>query len=157
MKPSFALVIFILLIAVAIGIIIAEIAPGRGDGLKGLATGRDAIAMTRDFVTTLYGAAETAVARGRNLKDTMAKFTSLTNADFIVRMGAHEAPIYGNRVLDLLERAKTNLCRKYDFPLQQPTIVEIFPDQKDFGVRTFGIPDNPGYLGVCFGSVITAS
>lgn len=92
-----------------------------------------------------------------NLKDTMAKFTSLTNADFIVRMGAHEAPIYGNRVLDLLERAKTNLCRKYDFPLQQPTIVEIFPDQKDFGVRTFGIPDNPGYLGVCFGSVITAN
>ncbi len=26
--------------------------------------------MTRDFVTTLYGAAESAVARGRNLKDT---------------------------------------------------------------------------------------
>ena len=48
------------------------IAPGRGDALKGIATGRDAIAMTRDFVTTLYGAAETAVARGRNLKETMA-------------------------------------------------------------------------------------
>ena len=30
------------------------IAPGRGDALKGLATGRDAIAMTRDFVTTLF-------------------------------------------------------------------------------------------------------
>ena len=40
------------------------IAPGRGDALKGLATGREAIAMTRDFVTTLYGAAESAVARG---------------------------------------------------------------------------------------------
>jgi glyoxylase-like metal-dependent hydrolase (beta-lactamase superfamily II) len=34
------------------------IAPGRGDALKGIATGREAIAMTRDFVTTLYGAAE---------------------------------------------------------------------------------------------------
>ena len=33
------------------------IAPGRGDALKGLSTGRDAIAMTRDFVTSLYGAA----------------------------------------------------------------------------------------------------
>src|SRR5580692_9329095 len=48
------------------------IAPGRGDALKGLATGRDAIAMTRDFVTTLYGAAESAVAKGSNLKATMA-------------------------------------------------------------------------------------
>ena len=40
------------------------IAPGRGDALKGLATGRDAIAMTRDFVTTLYGAAETLGRQG---------------------------------------------------------------------------------------------
>jgi glyoxylase-like metal-dependent hydrolase (beta-lactamase superfamily II) len=48
------------------------IAPGRGDALKGIATGRDAIAMTRDFVTTLYGAAATAVAKGCNLKETMA-------------------------------------------------------------------------------------
>ena len=29
------------------------IAPGRGDALKGVATARDAIAMTRDFVTSL--------------------------------------------------------------------------------------------------------
>src|SRR4030081_3364810 len=48
------------------------IAPGRGDALKGIATGRDAIAMTRDFVTSLFGAAETAVAKGCNLKETMA-------------------------------------------------------------------------------------
>lgn len=44
------------------------IAPGRGDALKGLATTREAIAMTRDFVATLYGAAEASVARGRSLK-----------------------------------------------------------------------------------------
>lgn len=48
------------------------IAPGRGDALKGLETGRDAIAMTRDFVTTLYGAAESSVAKGRSLKESMA-------------------------------------------------------------------------------------
>ena len=47
------------------------IAPGRGDALKGVATVRDAVAMTRDFVTTLYGAAETSVARGRTLKESM--------------------------------------------------------------------------------------
>ncbi len=46
--------------------------PGRGDALQGEATVREAIAMTRDFVTTLYGAAELSVARGRSLKETMA-------------------------------------------------------------------------------------
>ena len=58
------------------------IAPGRGDALKGIATGRDAIAMTRDFVTTLYGAAEAAVARGRNLKETMAASREVMDPKF---------------------------------------------------------------------------
>ncbi len=34
------------------------IAPGRGDALKGQTMVRESIAMTRDFITTLYGAAE---------------------------------------------------------------------------------------------------
>ncbi|MGO3931199.1 MBL fold metallo-hydrolase [Rhodopseudomonas pseudopalustris] len=46
------------------------IAPGRGDALKGLETTREAIAMTRDFVGTLYGAAEISAAKGRSLKET---------------------------------------------------------------------------------------
>ena len=58
------------------------IAPGRGDALKGVATGRDAIAMTRDFVTSLYGAAETAVAKGRNLKETMAATREVMDPKF---------------------------------------------------------------------------
>ena len=91
------------------------------------------------------------------LQETMAKFATLTNADFVVRMATNEAVIYGGRALALLTRAKTNLCAKYGFELTTPTIVEIFPNQKDFGVRTFGMPGNPGYLGVCFGAVITAN
>ena len=92
-----------------------------------------------------------------NLHQTMAKFTTLTNQDFLVRMGKHEAAVYGGRVLDLLSRARSNLCAKYDIDIKRPTIVEIFPEQKDFAVRTFGMPGNPGYLGVCFGSVVTAN
>jgi tetratricopeptide (TPR) repeat protein len=91
------------------------------------------------------------------LKDKLAKFRTLTNADFIVRMGTNEAPVYGERVLALLSRAKSNLVEKYGITLSRPTIVEIFPEQRDFGVRTFGIPDNPGFLGVCFGAVVTAN
>lgn len=91
------------------------------------------------------------------LRDQMVKFQTLSNADFIIRMSTHEAALYGDRVLDLMARARETLCAKYGVELTQPTTVEIFPEQKDFAVRTFGMPGNPGYLGVCFGPVITAN
>ncbi len=91
------------------------------------------------------------------LHDTMASFASLTNQDFVLRMSPHEAAVYGAGALALLERAKTTLCAKYGLDLRQRTTVEIFPEQKDFAVRTFGMPGDPGYLGVCFGNVITAN
>jgi tetratricopeptide (TPR) repeat protein len=91
------------------------------------------------------------------LHDTMRKFTTLTNQEFVLRMGSHEAAVFGGRVLELLTRARSNLCAKYGLEVKRPTIVEVFPEQKDFAVRTFGMPGNPGYLGVCFGSVITAN
>jgi tetratricopeptide (TPR) repeat protein len=91
------------------------------------------------------------------LRDTMRKYAALTNAHFLVRMDSREAAIYGPRVLELLAAARTRLTAKYGLQLAERTTVEIFASQKDFGVRTFGMPDNPGYLGVCFGSVITAN
>ena len=56
--------------------------PGRGDALVGRQTVREGIAMTRDFVATLYGAAEIAVARGRDLKETMAATREVMDAKF---------------------------------------------------------------------------
>ncbi len=91
------------------------------------------------------------------LHDTMARFTTLTNARFAVRMASNEAGLYGGRVLALLDRAQAKLVAKYGLEPVAPTLVEIFADQKDFGVRTFGMPENPGYLGVCFGRVVTAN
>jgi Peptidase MA superfamily len=91
------------------------------------------------------------------LHDQMVKYQTLTNADFVVHMTPLEARLYGDSVLELLGRAKAALCSKYGVELTQPTTVDIFPEQKDFAVRTFGLPGNPGYLGVCFGSVITAN
>jgi glyoxylase-like metal-dependent hydrolase (beta-lactamase superfamily II) len=58
------------------------IAPGRGDALKGLSAAREAIAMTRDFVTTLYGAAEAAVAKGGTLKETMTATREVMDPKF---------------------------------------------------------------------------
>ena len=92
-----------------------------------------------------------------NLRDHLAKFKTLEQGRFIVRMEQREAAIYGRAVLDLLMQADLELCDKYGLKLEQPVILELFPDQQDFAVRTFGIPGGDGFLGVCFGNVITAN
>jgi glyoxylase-like metal-dependent hydrolase (beta-lactamase superfamily II) len=56
--------------------------PGRGDALTSGTQVREAIAMTRDFVTTLYGAAELSVARGRDLKQTFAATRAVMDPKF---------------------------------------------------------------------------
>ncbi len=92
-----------------------------------------------------------------NLKNHLEKFVTLKQDGILLRMDPKEAAIYGDRALALLVRAKHVLCEKYGLELTKPVIVEIFPDQHDFAVRTFGMPGGIGYLGVCFGNVITAN
>lgn len=91
------------------------------------------------------------------LREGLNKFRTLKRDLFIVRMEAREAEVYGTRVLDLLCHAKDVLSNKYAVQLEAPITVEIFPQQSDFAVRTFGMPGGAGYLGVCFGTVITAN
>ncbi|MEO8493496.1 MAG: tetratricopeptide repeat protein [Planctomycetota bacterium] len=91
------------------------------------------------------------------LQDNVAKFRTLRADGFLVRMDPREADIYGPLVIDLLSRAKERLCAKYDTTVADPVVVEIFPKQEDFAIRTFGLPGGAGFLGVCFGRVITAN
>ncbi|MEW4529884.1 tetratricopeptide repeat protein [Maioricimonas sp. JC845] len=90
------------------------------------------------------------------LRDELERFTTLEDEWFIIRMDPREAAIYGERVRDLLHRARTELCEKYGLELDGPVTVEIFPKADDFAVRTFEVPGVAGFLGVCFGRVITA-
>ena len=91
------------------------------------------------------------------LREVIARFRTLSSEHFTIRMDPREAEIYGQEALALLERAHATLTKKYGLTLREKTIVEIFPDQKDFAIRTFGLPGGAGYLGVCFGRVITAN
>ncbi|EMI56368.1 tetratricopeptide repeat protein [Rhodopirellula sallentina] len=91
------------------------------------------------------------------LYDRIKKFDTLQSGDIHVRMDPLEAELYGDAVLQLLGEANEVLCEKYDVEPDAPILVEIFPDQKDFAIRTFGLPGGAGYLGVCFGRVITAN
>lgn len=91
------------------------------------------------------------------LHKSIDKFKTIQNEHFILRMDEREAQIYGSRVMKLLEDARTTLSKKYDVTLTQPITVEIFNQQKDFAIRTFGLPGGAGYLGVCFGNVVTVN
>jgi tetratricopeptide (TPR) repeat protein len=91
------------------------------------------------------------------LQDNISKYRLLEADGFLVRMEAREAEIYGPLVLDLLQRAKEHLCDKYQVTIDDPVAVEIFAKQEDFAIRTFGLPGGAGFLGVCFGRVITAN
>ncbi len=100
---------------------------------------------------------DTAMYNLLNLRDELRNYETIEDDEFILRMAAHEAAVYGPRALDLLHRARATLCDKYGLELEGKVTVEIFDKPDDFAVRTFGMPGVVGYLGVCFGNVITAS
>jgi tetratricopeptide (TPR) repeat protein len=89
------------------------------------------------------------------LRKTLDSFTTLTGEHIELRMDRREADVYGDEALQLLEEAYTVLSTRYGSAPVQPLIVEIFPRADDFAVRTFDIPDVSGFLGVCFGHLIT--
>ncbi|MEZ6063757.1 MAG: peptidase MA family metallohydrolase [Planctomycetaceae bacterium] len=91
------------------------------------------------------------------LKDSLHRFATLENDRFVVRMNADEAAVYGDRVLQLLNEVHAEMTARYGYTPAEKTVVEIFDRPADFAVRTFGIPDVAGFLGVCFGKVITAN
>ncbi len=91
------------------------------------------------------------------LRDTLDRYETLEADGLVVRMDPEEAELYGDRVLALLLEARATLGSKYDVQIDQPILVEIFERRDDFAVRTFGLPGAEGFLGVCFGPVITAN
>lgn len=93
----------------------------------------------------------------KQLEAQLAKFATLEAPGFVIRMDAKESRIYGQEVVALLSEARNALTKKFEVELEEPIFVEIFPRQKDFAIRTFGMPGGAGFLGVCFGRLITAN
>ena len=91
------------------------------------------------------------------LRDNLSKFRELKDEHFVVRMDPSEADVYGPRVLALLGKARQTLAAKYGAEIASPVTVEIFPKPGDFAIRTFGLPGGAGFLGVCFGPVVTVN
>lgn len=91
------------------------------------------------------------------LRDRLNEFVVLEGDGIRLRMDEREAAIYGPRALAILEDAKAVMTAKYDIELPYEVLVEIFAKQSDFAIRTFAMPGGEGFLGVCFGPLITAA
>ncbi|MEM7011224.1 MAG: tetratricopeptide repeat protein, partial [Verrucomicrobiota bacterium] len=89
------------------------------------------------------------------LQKQLEDYGEIETPEFLVRMREDEIGIYGDRALEILEEASEVLCEKYHLELEEQTLVEFFAEQQDFAIRTFGELGGAGYLGVCFGTVIT--
>jgi tetratricopeptide (TPR) repeat protein len=89
------------------------------------------------------------------LREHLAKMPAQKQGPFLVRMAPREAAVYGDEVLALLGEARGAIDGRYGFANPKAVTVEIYPEQADFAVRTFGTPGGAGYLGVCFGNLVT--
>ncbi len=90
------------------------------------------------------------------LRDQMKTFETAERDGVRVRMAPLDMQVFGERALEISAEAKTMMAEKYQTPITFPVTVEIFPEQQDFAVRTFEMPGGEGFLGVCFGPLITA-
>jgi Tfp pilus assembly protein PilF len=88
------------------------------------------------------------------LRDLEKDFVLLEPPHFRVRLDRRERRWQEAEVLGLLDRAWTEMTRRYHFTPADPVLVEVFPLHSDFSVRTMGIP-GLGALGACFGRVVT--
>jgi tetratricopeptide (TPR) repeat protein len=71
----------------------------------------------------------------------------------ITRLEKDEAAVLEPYVLDLARRAIAAYTERYDFGLEEPVVVELYPNHDDFAVRTSGLP-GIGLLGVTFGYLV---
>ena len=89
------------------------------------------------------------------LHDEIDDYKIINGKNFIVRMESSEAELFGDRVVALLEKGERELHAKYGFTPSKPILVEFYPNQEDFAVRTLGFMGGDGFLGACFGLVVT--
>lgn len=71
----------------------------------------------------------------------------------ILRLHEDEQPIIESYVRDLVNRSIEIYTERYGYTLEEPVIVELYPDSDDFAVRTSGLP-GIGLLGVTFGYLV---
>ena len=86
--------------------------------------------------------------------DKVDHYVTLRDGDVVMRLDPKEAPVLREYAMALAKQALSTLGGRYEFTPRGPILIEIFPKQDDFAVRTLGLPGMVGALGVCFGRVV---
>ncbi|MGE3955675.1 MAG: tetratricopeptide repeat protein [Vicinamibacterales bacterium] len=89
------------------------------------------------------------------MMDTLDKFVTVRDGDFVIRMDKADAAVMQDEVLALTKDAMAAMTKRYNFTPKGPILIEIFPKHDDFAVRNVGLPGMIGALGACFGRVVT--
>jgi tetratricopeptide (TPR) repeat protein len=87
--------------------------------------------------------------------DKVDKFDTIADGDVIMKFSPEETAVMREHALPLAKEALATLQKRYNFTVQGPILIEMFPVHDDFAVRTLGLPGMVGALGVCFGKVVT--
>lgn len=87
--------------------------------------------------------------------DTLNTYNEIDTGAFIIKMPKQESPILKDEVISLLKRAYDKYQFKYDIDLETPVYIEIFDHHDDFMVRSVGLPGSVGFMGICFGHLVT--
>ena len=79
--------------------------------------------------------------------------TATGELPIVFRLHRDEAAAILPYALDLTRRSIEEFTARYDFELEEPVVIEMYPDHEDFAVRTAGMP-GIGILGATFGYVV---
>ncbi len=89
------------------------------------------------------------------LLDSLETFAQVERGPFVLRLPSSEKDVIAEDALNLLMEAYETYQEKYDIQLKTPVHIQIFDDHDDFMVRSLGLPGNTGFLGICFGRLVT--
>ncbi|MHC4943648.1 MAG: tetratricopeptide repeat protein [Planctomycetota bacterium] len=81
-------------------------------------------------------------------------YLKLESDRFNLALDVDEAEVMRRYLLRLSADSVDYFQDKFDYELENPLLMEMFPDHRDFAVRTVGFT-GLGALGACFGEVVT--
>jgi tetratricopeptide (TPR) repeat protein len=96
------------------------------------------------------GFQDAATRNSLKLMDTYKNFVITKTDHTILKLSNKEADLLRPYFESEMKRAIATYEDKYKIKLQQPVLVEVYPNHEDFAVRTLGMP-GLGALGVTFG------
>lgn len=87
--------------------------------------------------------------------DHVQDFTRIERDPFVLQLPPDEEIILAEDAFGLLEEIYPHYAEKYNHEYRTPIHVQVFDNHDDFIVRSIGLPGNTGYLGICFGNLLT--